>query len=249
MKGVFPGRPVYSQYREELMPTPAGHHSHGDPRELSAQGTFQHHRSPHDGHRSGRGHVATWPSCRSRRGGGRVLPREQRSAEHDPADRGCSGAHRSGYRSSRAAEALAPGRRAQRTGLRFVGSRSQGDRSRRHGGSLGWNSTRPLLTTFTVSANTPDKMAADARAYTGAKALKLKLTGQPIDADRVRAVRAVCSRGMDRGRRESGLHTSLSRSAAARAHRQSRSADRAAFPNRAGQRASRAAFPDPDRRR
>jgi L-alanine-DL-glutamate epimerase-like enolase superfamily enzyme len=33
-------------------------------------------------------------------------------------------------------------------------------------------------------------MAADARAYTGAKALKLKLTGQPIDADRVRAVRA-----------------------------------------------------------
>ena len=50
---------------------------------------------------------------------------------------------------------------------------------------------RPLLTTFTVSANTPEKMAADARAYTGAKALKLKLTGQPIDADRVRAVREV----------------------------------------------------------
>jgi L-alanine-DL-glutamate epimerase-like enolase superfamily enzyme len=50
---------------------------------------------------------------------------------------------------------------------------------------------RPLLTTFTVSANTPEKMAADARAYTGAKALKLKLTGQPVDADRVRAVREV----------------------------------------------------------
>lgn len=55
----------------------------------------------------------------------------------------------------------------------------------------GLESPRPLLTTFTVSANTPDKMAADARAYAGAKALKLKLTGQPIDADRVRAVRAV----------------------------------------------------------
>jgi L-Ala-D/L-Glu epimerase len=55
----------------------------------------------------------------------------------------------------------------------------------------GLESPRPLLTTFTVSANTPDKMAADARAYTDAKALKLKLTGQPIDADRVRAVRAV----------------------------------------------------------
>jgi L-Ala-D/L-Glu epimerase len=55
----------------------------------------------------------------------------------------------------------------------------------------GLKSPRPLLTTFTVSANTPAKMAADARAYTGAKALKLKLTGQPIDADRVSAVREV----------------------------------------------------------
>jgi L-Ala-D/L-Glu epimerase len=51
---------------------------------------------------------------------------------------------------------------------------------------------RPLLTTFTVSAHTPEKMAADARAYTDAKAVKLKLTGQPSDADRVRAVREVC---------------------------------------------------------
>jgi L-Ala-D/L-Glu epimerase len=55
----------------------------------------------------------------------------------------------------------------------------------------GLESPRPLLTTFTVSANTPEKMAVDARAYTGAKALKLKLTGQPIDADRVCAVREV----------------------------------------------------------
>jgi L-Ala-D/L-Glu epimerase len=55
----------------------------------------------------------------------------------------------------------------------------------------GLESPRPLLTTFTVSADTPEKMAATARAYPDAKALKLKLTGQPIDADRVRAVRAV----------------------------------------------------------
>ncbi len=57
--------------------------------------------------------------------------------------------------------------------------------------TAGLEPPRPLLTTFTVSANTPEKMAADARAYTGAKALKIKLTGQPIDADRVCAVREV----------------------------------------------------------
>lgn len=48
---------------------------------------------------------------------------------------------------------------------------------------------RPLLTTFTVGANDPAKMAADARAYAGAEAIKLKLTGEPIDADRIMAVR------------------------------------------------------------
>jgi L-Ala-D/L-Glu epimerase len=56
--------------------------------------------------------------------------------------------------------------------------------------TAGLNRPQPLLTTFTVSANNPDKMAADARAYTQAKAIKLKLTGQLADADRVRAVRA-----------------------------------------------------------
>ena len=55
----------------------------------------------------------------------------------------------------------------------------------------GLDRPRPLLTTMTVGADTPDKMAADALAYVGAKAIKLKLTGQPVDADRVRAVRAV----------------------------------------------------------
>jgi L-alanine-DL-glutamate epimerase-like enolase superfamily enzyme len=50
---------------------------------------------------------------------------------------------------------------------------------------------RPLLTTFTISANTPEKMARDSMSYSQAKAIKMKLTGeQPLDADRVRAVRA-----------------------------------------------------------
>ncbi len=49
---------------------------------------------------------------------------------------------------------------------------------------------RPLLTTFTVGANDPQKMADDARAYGQAKAIKMKLTGQAADAERVRAVRA-----------------------------------------------------------
>lgn len=49
---------------------------------------------------------------------------------------------------------------------------------------------RPLLTTFTVGANGPEKMAADARAYAQARAIKIKLTGNESDADRVRAVRA-----------------------------------------------------------
>ena len=49
---------------------------------------------------------------------------------------------------------------------------------------------RALRTTFTCGADEPDKMAAAARAYIGARAIKLKLTGEPIDAERVRAVRA-----------------------------------------------------------
>jgi L-alanine-DL-glutamate epimerase-like enolase superfamily enzyme len=48
---------------------------------------------------------------------------------------------------------------------------------------------RPLLTTFTCGAESPEKVAATARSYGRAHAIKLKLTGEPIDADRVRAVR------------------------------------------------------------
>ena len=50
---------------------------------------------------------------------------------------------------------------------------------------------RPLTTTFTVGADIPETMAAAAKAYTHAKKLKLKLTGEPeLDGERVTAVRA-----------------------------------------------------------
>jgi len=49
---------------------------------------------------------------------------------------------------------------------------------------------RPLLTTFTLGADTPDRMTTGALGFPQAKALKLKLTGQAEDADRVRQVRA-----------------------------------------------------------
>lgn len=50
---------------------------------------------------------------------------------------------------------------------------------------------RPLLTTFTIGAAEPAVMAGKARGFGQAKALKLKLTGEPaLDAERVRAVRA-----------------------------------------------------------
>jgi L-Ala-D/L-Glu epimerase len=48
----------------------------------------------------------------------------------------------------------------------------------------------PLLTTFTCGADTPDRMAETALSYVNARAIKLKLTGEPQDVDRVRAVRA-----------------------------------------------------------
>ena len=48
---------------------------------------------------------------------------------------------------------------------------------------------RPLLTTFTCGAHEPAVMAATACRYSNARAIKLKLTGEPVDVDRVRAVR------------------------------------------------------------
>jgi len=46
-----------------------------------------------------------------------------------------------------------------------------------------------LLTTFTCGADHPDRMVAAACKYENARALKLKLTGEPLDVERVRAVR------------------------------------------------------------
>jgi L-alanine-DL-glutamate epimerase-like enolase superfamily enzyme len=55
----------------------------------------------------------------------------------------------------------------------------------------GLKQPRPLRTTFTCGADEPGKMAAVAIAYAGARAIKLKLTGEGIDAERVIAVREV----------------------------------------------------------
>jgi L-alanine-DL-glutamate epimerase-like enolase superfamily enzyme len=51
------------------------------------------------------------------------------------------------------------------------------------------NSPQPMVTTYTLGAAEPGAMAEQARAYADARALKLKLTGEAEDAERVRAVR------------------------------------------------------------
>lgn len=54
----------------------------------------------------------------------------------------------------------------------------------------GIDSPRPLVTTFTLGADDPQVMAEGARRYAGAKAIKIKLTGDlALDCERVRAVR------------------------------------------------------------
>ena len=55
----------------------------------------------------------------------------------------------------------------------------------------GIEAPRPLVTTFTVSAKSPDAMVRGAKNYAEARAIKLKLTGEvDLDVERVRAVRA-----------------------------------------------------------
>lgn len=49
---------------------------------------------------------------------------------------------------------------------------------------------KPLVTTFTVGADEPEVMAARARAYSSARAIKLKLTDDECNVQRVQAVRA-----------------------------------------------------------
>jgi L-alanine-DL-glutamate epimerase-like enolase superfamily enzyme len=51
------------------------------------------------------------------------------------------------------------------------------------------DSPKPLLTTFTCGADEPEKMAAKACTFTDARAIKIKLTGEPIDGARIQAVR------------------------------------------------------------
>jgi L-alanine-DL-glutamate epimerase-like enolase superfamily enzyme len=55
----------------------------------------------------------------------------------------------------------------------------------------GVRTPEPLVTTFTIGADSPEAMAAGARRYAQARALKLKLTGElALDIERVAAVRA-----------------------------------------------------------
>jgi L-alanine-DL-glutamate epimerase-like enolase superfamily enzyme len=57
--------------------------------------------------------------------------------------------------------------------------------------TAGVDTPKKLLTTFTCGADEPEKMAAVAKGYTQARAIKIKLTGDPqLDSERVRAVRA-----------------------------------------------------------
>jgi L-Ala-D/L-Glu epimerase len=54
----------------------------------------------------------------------------------------------------------------------------------------GVGQAKPLVTTFTLGADDPGKMADGARAYAGAQAIKAKLTGElELDCERVRAIR------------------------------------------------------------
>lgn len=56
----------------------------------------------------------------------------------------------------------------------------------------GLKAPKPLLTTYTVSAESPEVMALRASAFTGARAIKLKLTDDDLNASRVLAVRKAC---------------------------------------------------------
>ncbi|TJY59723.1 dipeptide epimerase [Sinimarinibacterium sp. CAU 1509] len=53
---------------------------------------------------------------------------------------------------------------------------------------VGLNGTRPLQTMYTLSADTPSEMAKMALDFGPARIIKLKLTGDPEDSERVRAV-------------------------------------------------------------
>jgi len=54
----------------------------------------------------------------------------------------------------------------------------------------GLEGQKPLMTTFGCGADSPSRMAAVAAGYKDARAIKIKLTGEPVDIDRIRAVRS-----------------------------------------------------------
>ena len=102
---------------------------------------------------------------------------------------------------ARAAVEAGPGREALRTILPPGGARNAIDaalwdlEAKRSGRPVwqlaGVGEPRPIVTTFTVSADTPAAMAAKALSYAGARSIKVKLTGDlPLDIERVAAVRA-----------------------------------------------------------
>ena len=64
-------------------------------------------------------------------------------------------------------------------------------RSGKQAGQIaGIENPKPLVTTFTCGADDPAAMAAKARSYAKARAIKIKLTGElELDLDRVRAIR------------------------------------------------------------
>jgi L-alanine-DL-glutamate epimerase-like enolase superfamily enzyme len=55
----------------------------------------------------------------------------------------------------------------------------------------GIDEARPLITTFTLGADDPERMAEGAKRYANARAIKVKLTGElELDGERVRLIRA-----------------------------------------------------------
>jgi L-Ala-D/L-Glu epimerase len=60
--------------------------------------------------------------------------------------------------------------------------------------TAGLDKPHKLLTTLTCGAAEPERMADVARSYVGARAIKIKLAGEPLDADRVRAVHEAAPR-------------------------------------------------------
>jgi L-Ala-D/L-Glu epimerase len=55
----------------------------------------------------------------------------------------------------------------------------------------GLDAPQPLVTTFTLGADQPDRMAQGAKNYAQARSVKIKLTGElDLDLERVRAIRA-----------------------------------------------------------